>query len=369
VALAVLLLVSPSIAPGSLGSTVLSATVPFAAVLVLVAVGQTLVIQQRGLDLSVPGVVSLSAVLVTTIGAEDDARLPLAVAVAVLTAAAAGLLSGLVITTLHVTPLVATLGVNALLLGAVLQITNGSQTSTVPPALADFAADRLFGVSTLAVVAAVVTAVIAVLQAFTTAGRRFVAAGTSPPAARAAGMPVGATVTLTYVVAAASGGLAGVLLAGYLRTPGLSTGDAYLLPSIAAVVLGGTALTGGAGSVVATVGGALFLTQLQQVAFGAGAPTSLQLLLQSAAIALGMALRVVPWGRLLGAARRPSGRSPDRAVGSPGARSAAGRREDPDPTPTHARIPALSPDSRPDTTPDATPDAPPGTRPDTGGRP
>jgi ribose transport system permease protein len=123
--------------------------------------------------------------------------------------------------------------------------------------------------------------------------------GTSARAARAAGLPVLSYTTLTYVVAALLYGTAGVLLAGYLRTPGLSAGDTYLLPSIAAVVLGGTSLAGGSGSVVATAGGALFLTQLQQVVFGAGAPSSVQLLIQAGAIAVGMSLRVIRWRGLL----------------------------------------------------------------------
>jgi ribose transport system permease protein len=141
----------------------------------------------------------------------------------------------------------------------------------------------------------------------TSAGRRFVAIGTSAAAARAAGMPVRAYQVATYSAAAVCYGLAGVLAAGYLQTPGLSAGNNYLLPSIAAVVLGGTALAGGGSSVLATAIGALFLTQLQQVVFGAGAPASLQLLIQSIAIGLGMALRTVPWQRSLSRLRDPLG--------------------------------------------------------------
>jgi ribose transport system permease protein len=103
-------------------------------------------------------------------------------------------------------------------------------------------------------------------------------------------------------------GLAGVLLAGFLQTPNLQPGDSYLLPSIAAVVLGGTALTGGNGSVVATAIGALFLTQLNQVVLGMGAPSSVQLLIEGAIIAIGMGLRNVPWARI-SALRRGGARS------------------------------------------------------------
>jgi ribose transport system permease protein len=118
-------------------------------------------------------------------------------------------------------------------------------------------------------------------------------------------MPVRGYRLATYSIAAICYGVAGGLVAGYLQTPGLSAGNDYLLPSIAAVVLGGTSLAGGSGSVLATAIGALFLTQLQQVVFGAGAPTSVQLLIQSIAIGLGMALRSVPWRRWLGGSRHP----------------------------------------------------------------
>jgi len=71
-----------------------------------------------------------------------------------------------------------------------------------------------------------------------------------------------------------------------------------LLPTIAAVVLGGTSLAGGSGSVAATAVGAVFLTQLEQVVLGMGAPASLQLVIQGSIIALGMALRHVPFARI-----------------------------------------------------------------------
>jgi ribose transport system permease protein len=285
------------VADGSVSASALRSTLPFAAILAIVGIGQTLVIQQRGLDLSVPGVISLSAILVTKMPAGSDSRLWTAIAVVVLASAAAGLVSGLAVTRLGITPLVATLGVNALLLGTILQITSGSSTASAAPALANFAFGRVLGVSYLLLIAAGAVVLVAFVVRRTATGRRFVAIGTSATAARAAGMPVRRYTAATYSIAAVCYGLAGVLVAGFLQTPGLSAGDSYLLPSIAAVVLGGTSLAGGSGSVLATAVGALFLTQLQQVVFGAGAPTSVQLLIQSIAIGLGMALRTIPWRR------------------------------------------------------------------------
>ncbi len=98
--------------------------------------------------------------------------------------------------------------------------------------------------------------------------------------------------------------LAGVLLAGYLGVPSLLVGQSYLLPSITVVVLGGTSLAGGAGSVAATAVGAIFLVQLQQVIIGMGAPTFAQFIIQAVIILLGMALRAVPWRTGAGVLRR-----------------------------------------------------------------
>ena len=143
-------------------------------------------------------------------------------------------------------------------------------------------------------------------------GRRFVAAGVSALAARAAGIRVVDLKTATYAAAGFFYALAGVLLAGYLRVPSLLVGHNYLLPTITVVVLGGNSLLGGAGSVAATAIGAIFLVQLQQVVIGMGAPTSAQFIIQAVIILLGMALQVVPWREALNVFR---GRSA--AAGSP----------------------------------------------------
>lgn len=296
---ALLFAVSPLIARGSLSGSALRGMLPFAAILAIVGIGQTLVIQQRGLDLAVPGAVSLAAIIVTKYPGGADARLPAAIGLALAACAAAGLVSGLAVTWLRITPLVGTLGVNALLLGTILRITSGSSTATAPPALAGFAFGRTLGVPNSVLVAAAALAAVAVVVRTTVLGRRFVAVGTNSRAAYVAGMRVHRYQLSTYLAAGLCYGCAGILLAGYLRTPGLSAGDSYLLPSIAAVVLGGTSLAGGSGSVVATAGGSLFLTQLQQVVFGAGAPSSVQLLIQAGVIAAGMTLRTVPWRRAL----------------------------------------------------------------------
>ena len=304
IATALLFVISPFLASGSLGRSALLSMLPFAAILAIASIGQTLVIQQRGLDLSVPGMITLTTIIVTQYPHGDSARLPAAFGLVVLACIASGVVSGIAITRLGVTPLVATLGVNALLTGVVLQITSGASTSSSTQGLANFALDKTAGIPNTVIIAVIAVAVCTVILRAAVLGRRFVAVGANPAAGRVAGIRVKTYELSTYVLAALTYGVAGVLVAGYLGTPGLDAGDNYLLPTIAAVVLGGTSLAGGVGSVAATAVGALFLTQLQQVVSGMGAPDSAQLVIQGAIIALGMAIRYLPTMRREG--RLPS---------------------------------------------------------------
>jgi ribose transport system permease protein len=291
--------ISPLLASGSVGASALKAMLPFAGILAIAAVGQTLVVQQRGLDLSVPGTMSLAAALVTKVphGASD--RLALALLVVALAAVACGALIGFLVTRMGVTPLVATLGVNALSLGAVVKITGGSIASTVPTNLSDFGARTVAGVPVLALLAVALVAAVSWLMHKTVAGRRFELVGANPAAARVAGIRVSRYQFGAYVAASLCYAAAGVLLAGLTSAPSLFAGTPYLLPTIAAVVLGGTSLAGGRGSVVATAVGALFLSQLDQVLLASGSDSAVQNLIQGSIVALGMGLRNVPWGRVL----------------------------------------------------------------------
>ncbi len=292
-ATAVLFLVSPMLAPGSVSGAALLGMLPFAAILAIAAIGQTLVVQQRGLDLSVAGMISVTTILITRIPKGDDALLLVAILAVIGACLVAGGISGVAVTRFGITPLIATLGVNALLVGLVLQLTSGQSSDTASPALDAFAFGRTLGVPNTLIVAVVAVLGVAAVIARTTIGRRFVATGANPVAAYAAGIAVRRYQLGTYLVASLFAGLAGILLAGYLKTPGLLAGDDYLLPTIAAVVLGGTSLAGGNGSVIATAVGALFLVQLQQVVLGMGAPASAQLIIQGLIICIGMAVRTV----------------------------------------------------------------------------
>ena len=289
-----LFLFSPLLASGSLGPSARATMLPFAAILAVVAVGQTLVIQQGGIDLSVPGMVSLGAVVFTKNANGANDKIVVSILLVLACGLAVGLLSGFVITRLRVTPLVATLAANALLLGGVQQISGGVPTSG-PTNWNDFTLGKLAGIPHTVIIAVVLIVIVWVVIKRTVFGRRFEATGENANTARAAGVAVNRLKVGAYVAASLLYACAGVLLAGFLQTPSLFVGDTYLLSSIAATVLGGTPLTGGAASVVATGIGALFLSQLNQVLATTGAATSVQLLVQGAVIAVSVALTNLQW--------------------------------------------------------------------------
>ena len=289
---AILFAASPLVAPDSLSQAAIFSMLPFAAISALVAVGQTLVVQQRGLDLSIPGAISLAALLVTKFPNQADALVPAAILLTLAVGALVGLLNGLTVALFGIAPFVATLGVNALLLGVVQWYSGGSPTGAAG-ALNQWALATTGGLPNTVVLTAVLIALVQAALLWTVSGRRFEAVGANPTAATAAGIRVFRYLVGAYVLAGICYAIAAILLAGFLKTPGVFIGDTYLLPSVAAVVLGGTALTGGVGNVAASAVAALFLTQLGQLALSIGAPTAVQLLIQSGAIAVGMGLREV----------------------------------------------------------------------------
>jgi ribose transport system permease protein len=265
---------------------------PFAAVLALASAGQTLVVQQRGLDLSVPGSMALGAVLVTKLPENNPSSWPTAVLAALAATASAGALTGLVVTRLGITPFVATLALNAALLGVVLKASGGTPAGAADE-LSRLALAKTLGVPDTVIVAVVLIGCTAFALKRVHVGHRLAAAGVSPAAARAMGIPVERYQIWAYGIAGLFYGAAGVLLAGYIKTPPVFIGDGYLLPTVASVVLGGTALTGGVASVVASGVAALFFTQLNQLLLARGLPTSTQLIAQSAILVAVVVVREV----------------------------------------------------------------------------
>ena len=262
---------------------------PFAAILAIVGLGQMLVVQQGGFDLSAPGGVSLAVVLSTHYPEGDNSQLLPAVLIALLCATVAGAVNGVMVGWLRLNAIVATIGMNALIYGGVFAVSGGIPRSTTS-LLAAIAGGDLLGISHTVYFALAVLAILALVMKKTVAGRRFEAIGANPLAARAIGLHVRRHQMLAYVFAQLLYCIAGVLLAGITSQPTAFQGDSLLLPSVAVVVLGGTSLIGGRGFPVSTVISAFFLTQLSQFALALGVPYSAQTIVQALALGFGIAV-------------------------------------------------------------------------------
>jgi ribose transport system permease protein len=279
---------------------------PFASALAIASLGQTLVVMQGGIDLSIAGGLSLYVVILTKYPAGVDSRLLPAIGIAFLAAIGAGALNGFLVGRMRLNPIVATLGTNALLFGAVLWYSAGIPTATTARLLS-LGNDLWLGVPTPVYFAVATTAVVTVVVKLTPAGRRFEGVGANETAALTAGIRVKRHRTGAYVWAQLLYCLAAVLHASILSQPSAHEGDPYLLTSVAAVVLGGTSLLGGRGNLVATAVAALFLSQLDQFVLALGVTYATRQLVQAAALAVGVALYTIDWGALR---RRLAGRRP-----------------------------------------------------------
>jgi ribose transport system permease protein len=288
-ALVVLLIVAAIWVPQTLEAPALSAIAPFGALLGIAALGQMLVVMTGGIDLSTPGTLTLSAMIMVGVSQQSNDRIVLALFTALGVAALIGLVNGILIGGLKLNPLIVTLAVGQVVIGAVSRyVRTFPVQSAVPEGMSSWTVDRIFGVSPIFWIGLLVTGVVIVAIRYTTVGRRFQVVGANPIAAQVVGVRVTINQILVYVVAAMLYATAGAALAGLLRNPGVNIGSPYLLGPIAAVVIGGASLTGGLASPLATFTAALFLTGLNQLMRALGLATALQFVVFGAVIIGGM---------------------------------------------------------------------------------
>jgi ribose transport system permease protein len=239
-----------------------------AAVIGVVSVGMTFVITGGGIDLSVGAIVALSSVWATTLatqGVANNAHWIVVVFTALAVGGVCGLVNGVLIAYGRVVAFIATLASLAAARGLAEIISNRrTQILSVQGFTAFFDASVL-GVPVLVVIFAVVAAAGWVLLNRTTFGRRTFAVGGNPEAARLAGIDVRRHTVLLYTLLGLCCGLAAVMLIARTTTGSATHGQLYELDAIAAVVIGGTLLSGGRGTIAGTVFGVLIFTTLSNV--------------------------------------------------------------------------------------------------------
>jgi len=292
IATALLVLIGGIAAPSTVNSAAILSTLPYFTILAMASIGQHLVIQQRGLDLSTAGIMSFCAVVVTKLpdGSTNLGVVIFYVIAALAVGAAIGAVTGLIVTLLRVPPLVTTIGVNAILFGLTYFVSTGASVQA-PMMMVNFFVGRFLFVPVTVWVLLLVAGVTVFVLTFTTVGRRFIAVSVNPAAAHVVGVPLKVYSILTYAIAGFMYAVAAVMLSGYLVSPTVLCGLPYLLGTIAAVVVGGNPLGGVTkGSVVATIIGAFFLTYLAQLVTALGFGGSAEDLADAIIVLSGVAL-------------------------------------------------------------------------------
>jgi rhamnose transport system permease protein len=242
------------------------------AIIGVVAVGQTLVVLTRNIDLSVGSIVGCAAYFVGTLLARDNGLNPLlAVLLGCGLGALMGLVNGLLVAYGRVPAIIATLGSLAIYRMLLVNLADAKTVTTdsLPAWVAELAQRSLFsigdfGVRPMVALAVVVTLAFQLMLGYLPFGRRLYAIGSNPEAARFAGLPAQRTVLLAYVLCGAMAGLAGFMFLARFGTITVVAGQGVELQSVAAVVVGGVNTFGGSGSVLGALLGAVMIDLLGQ---------------------------------------------------------------------------------------------------------
>jgi len=253
-------LADPGIVSLSWAGVIVRATVPLA----IIAGCQTLTMLTGGIDLSV-GAVGSMAGFVTATFVHSPGGVTQGIAVALAAAALAGLISGVGVGVFKVHPLIMTLGMSFVVLGLanVWQLDQLQTGAGVPDGLRTLGSGTQFGLIPNSLVAFVPLAVIILLGLRRTGyGRLLYAVGDNPIAARLSGTRSWQVLIVLYALSAVLAAIAGLLVSGLTNTASVSLVDSYVLPSVAAAVIGGTSILGGRGGFGGTIVGALILTVL-----------------------------------------------------------------------------------------------------------
>lgn len=263
-----LLVLGELLSPGFASLSQIMRLLIVASILGVVAAGQNLVILggREGIDLSVGGVVSLSAVVAGNMMQGSDAGIIPAIVACLATGAFFGLLNGLGVTLLRIPPLIMTLGMLGVLQGLLVVVRNGIPSGLAAPGLASFVTQPLmFGIPGMIWLWGAIGVLMAVILKRTLFGYRVYAIGSNENAARMAGVPADLIRVCLFMFSGMFAAVAGFCILGYSGSSFSNVGAQYMLSSIIAVVLGGTSLSGGKGGYTGTMAGATLLVLLQSI--------------------------------------------------------------------------------------------------------
>lgn len=253
--------------PQILGFEYLTQQLQISAFLGLLALGATLIILLGHIDLSVPWILGGAAIVSTSLaGTGDPVLTAIAIPVALLFGALVGIINGVGVAILRIPSMVWTLAVNSMLLGVAVLNTGGfNPKGEASETMIWLATGKLAGIPAAFIVWMAVAGALALLLKRSGFGRYLSSIGYNEKATFLSGVSTPSVIFAAFAIAGVCSAFGGVLLAGYANQAYQSMGDPFLLPTIAAVVIGGTSILGGRGSLVGTIGGVLFITLLTSI--------------------------------------------------------------------------------------------------------
>jgi ribose transport system permease protein len=231
----------------------------------MASLAQSFVILVGGIDLSIPMIAAYSGIFLNWFAKNQNGPLIWLIPVVLVFGCAIGAINGAGVVFLRVHPIVMTMGVAAVLEGAIMLFTSGTSKGNAPEAIGWFVAGRIGGVYVSVLMMIVLAIVVGAFQSYSAFGRRLYAIGNNRRAAKLSGVQVQLYEFLAYVLCGLFAAVLGIMITGFVRQAYIKMANQYLLFSIAAVAVGGAQMNGGKGHHFGTLGGAIMLSLLSVI--------------------------------------------------------------------------------------------------------
>jgi ribose transport system permease protein len=263
--IAVLLIAGGILAPGFLTLSNILLLLSLSAYLGIAAIGETVVILTGGIDLSIAWTITGASIVFTDVTQGDDARLWAGLAAALAVGIGAGVANGVGVAKLKISPIVMTLGMNNVMQGLTLIYSQGTPSGSAPDNVKWIATGWVGPAPVVVLVWIGLGLIVSIGLHATRGGRYLYGVGESSVVSRLSGVDNDWVIIAAYAISGVSAAVTGVLFTGFSTMAFLGMGDQFVLPAIAAVVLGGASIYGGGGTYAGTFVGAVFITVLTTV--------------------------------------------------------------------------------------------------------
>lgn len=287
VILLALLLLAQVLSPGYLKPSHVAGILRLASFMGIAAIGQNLTILTGGIDLSIANTITFANIIGAQLMMGRDENIWKALLAVIAMGLVIGAVNGTGVRLLKIPPFIMTLGVGTVVQGIFLIYTKGAPKGNAAPLLKSICGQSMFGIVSGIVILWLVFAVVAVaVLKKTPYGRKIYSVGINEQAARFSGIHTGTMIFSVYMLSAVIAAVAGFLLVGYTGTSFLDVGTSYNTKTIAAVIIGGTAISGGKGGYLGTVAGAIIMTVLDDFLTIVSIPEAGRQIMQGAIILL-----------------------------------------------------------------------------------